>query len=141
METLRKQSFIVNAESKEELLDRLLELNNFNRSKFASYMGVEADILDDSPQWAINYLSDLLDANLIHLGYVAKDAKHEGAFGEYDEAIKELEELQNERQDTQQPIIIDKEYIISPVRTLKVSILANSTKMIVNYMESLEELE
>ena len=141
METINKRSFTVNAGSKEELLDRLLELNNYDRAKFASYMGIEADILDDAPKWVINYLSDLLEANLIHLGYVAKDAKHEGAFGEYDEATKELEELQNERQDTQQPIIINKEYIISPVRTLKVSILSNSMKIIRDYMENLEELE
>ena len=141
METLTKRSFTINAESKEELLDRLLELNNYNRAKFASYMGIEADILADAPKWAINYLSDLLEANLIHLGYVAKDAKHEGAFGEYDEAVAELDKLENERQDTQPPIIIDKEYIISPVRTLKVSILTNSMKMIRDYIENLEELE
>jgi len=141
METLTKRSFTISAGSKEELLDRLLELNNYNRAKFASYMGIEADILADAPKWAINYLSDLLEANLIHLGYVAKDAKHEGAFGEYDEAVAELNKLENERQDTQPPIIIDKEYIISPVRTLKVSILTNSMKMIRDYIENLEELE
>lgn len=141
METLNKRSFTVNAESKDELLDRLLELNNYDRAKFASYMGIEADILADNPQWAINYLSDLLEANLIHLGYVAKDAKHEGAFGEYDEATKELDELQNDRQDIQPPVIINKDYIISPVRTLKVSILSNSMKLIQDYINILDELE
>jgi len=141
METVNKRSFTVNAESKEELIDRLLELNNYDRAKFASYMGIEADILYDAPKWVINHLSDLLEANLIHLGYVAKDAKHEGAFGEYDEAVKELEELQNERQDIQPPVIINKDYIISPVRTLKVSILSNSMKLIQDYISNLDELE
>jgi hypothetical protein len=137
LEQVERKSFTVNAEDTEELFSRLLGLMGFTRAKFASYMGVEVEELDDPPKWAIIYLGDLLDAHLVHLGYVAKDAKHEGAFGEYREAMQELEEVQNERGDTQPPIIIQEGYILSPVRTLRVSLLTNSQNLIKNYIESL----
>ena len=137
----KRRSFTINATDNAQLLDRLLQVNGHTRDSFASYMAVEGSELDTAPQWAINYLSDLLHAELIHLGYVAKDAKHEGVFGEYDEAADAYKELQNQRGDLQQPVIIDRTYIVSPVRTLKISILANATRMTNDYLSTLPPQE
>ena len=82
---------------------------------------------NNTPKWANKLSKWPLEANLIHLGYIAKDAKQEGAFRAYDKAVKKLVELQNEYQDT-------------PIRTLKVSIISNSTKIIRDYMENLVEM-
>ena len=130
MNEITRNSLSINAESQSELLEILLRLNNHTPASYCSDMGITEEVLESNQPWAINALADLLDANLIHLGYVAKDAKHEGVFGEYDDAVKYFKELQSQIDDLQQPIIINKEYILSSVRTIKVSILSNAMQLI-----------
>jgi len=130
MNEITRNSLSINAESQSELLDILLKLNNYTPASYCSDMGTTEEMLVSNQVWAINALADLLNSNLIHLGYVAKDAKHEGVFGEYDDAVKDFKEIQSQLDDLQQPVIINKEYILSSVRTIKVSILINAMQLI-----------
>ncbi|HIP15122.1 MAG TPA: hypothetical protein EYG74_06510 [Sulfurimonas autotrophica] len=130
MNKVATDTFSINAESQDDLLQILLKLNNHTVATYCLDMGIDEDTLSGNQEWAIKSLSTLLNAELIHLGYVAKDARHEGVFGEYDEAVEALKEAQSNTDDLQQPIIINKEHILSSVRTIKISILVNAMRLI-----------
>lgn len=125
-----KPSFSANTDTDEEMLDLLIEVSgHITREQFASYMGVESSILDSNPSWAYKYLSDTIDADLLHLGYVMKDTKYEGMLGEYREAEELLKKASVDSL-VQQPFEINEGYIITEAGTLKISLLNNITNAI-----------
>jgi len=129
--TIYKKSFSANTSTNEEMLNLLLEASDFiDINSFTSYMGVEPTELATAPTWAINYLSDILDANLTHLGYVMKDTKTDGMLGEYKEALLQLEEQNTELEPATTYITIKHEDIVTEQGTLKISTIANITNII-----------
>lgn len=128
MAQIIRPSFTLNAADEQELLQRLLYLNNHTLESFAAYMGVEAPVLDESPTWAINYLSDLYDANLDRLGYIMKDTKHEGMLGEYKSQEKIFKEINLTEPMGDQPITINESIIATG--TYKISLLSNAEKLL-----------
>ena len=134
MITIERKAFTANADNEVNLLNLLIDIAGFkDRSSFASYMGVDTAILAENPLWAKNYLSDIINADLTHLGYVMKDTKQSGMLGEYREAVKSLTEVSVVGDTIQTPIVIN-ESIVTEEGTLKISILTNATRSIKNVM-------
>jgi len=117
-------SYILRTKDEKERLELLLRLNNFSKESFCIYMGIEADILNDIPQWAVNYLKDMLDANLSHLGYVIKDTKTDGMLKPIKTLVNNFSQDITTNQDNYIPIEI-KEDIVSEQGDIKVSYIAN----------------
>jgi len=129
--TIDKKSFSANAQTNEKILKLLLEASGFTSiDTFATYMGIEPSELATSPIWAINYLSDILDANLTHLGYVMKDTKTDGMLGEYKDALLQLEEQNTELEPSTTYITIKDEAIVTEQGTLKISTIVNISNII-----------
>jgi len=125
-----KRSFVANAPSEEELINVMLVVAGFTRESFTLYMNTTAEIMAQNPLWVKKYLEDIIDANLVHIGYVIKDTRQEGIMGEYREAIKELKKKSLNSGTIQTPIIIDEDVIISEAGTIKVSILTNAMQIV-----------
>ena len=129
--TIDKKSFSASTSTNDEILNLLLEASDFiSIDAFASYMGVEPSELATAPIWAINYLSDILDANLTHLGYVMKDTKTDGMLGEYKDALLQLEEQNTELEPSTTYITIKDEAIVTEQGTLKISTIVNISNII-----------
>jgi len=129
--TINNKSFSASTSTDIEMLNLLLEASDFISSEtFASYMGVEASELATAPIWAINYLSDILDANLTHLGYVMKDTKTDGMLGEYKDALLQLEKQNTELEPATTYITIKDEDIVTEQGTLKISTIVNILNII-----------
>ena len=130
MSNIIKNSFTANADTDANMLNLLINVAGFkDRSEFATYMGVETADLSETPTWATKYLSDIIDANLTHLGYVMKDTKQEGMLGEYKEVVFTFENKGVDNP-TPQPIVINQDKIITEQGTLKISLLVNITNSI-----------
>ena len=91
MYKIKTDSFTLTADTKRDAFALLLKLSGLKISDLSKYMKVSTEELQNAPQWAINYLKDIINAELIHLGYVIKDTKTTGL-------LYELKRLQKEAQ-------------------------------------------
>jgi len=91
MYKIKTDSFTLTADTKRDAFALLLKLSGLKISDLSKYMEVSTEELQNAPQWAINYLKDIINAELIHLGYVIKDTKTTGL-------LYELKRLQKEAQ-------------------------------------------
>ena len=91
MYKIKTDSFTLTADTKKDAFNLLLKLSGLKISDLSKYMEVSIEELQNAPQWAINYLKDIINAELIHLGYVIKDTKTTGL-------LYELNRLQKEAQ-------------------------------------------
>ena len=142
---INTKSFKIRAESDIEALDILLTLYGQDMAKFSDYMGVtDEDIIvtdDDGnktvQKWAINYLTDVINAELIHLGYVAKDTKAIGMFGEYNDVQLEIgKQVDSGTVDPATiPVEIFTDEIITEGSRLKIRYVVNAETILSNFME------
>ena len=137
------KSFNITTETDIEALTILLRLLGLNIASFGSYMGVsEEDIIltDDEgvktvALWAINYLKDLINSELIHLGYQAKDIKAQGLFVEYDEIVFSVNQAITDGVITaSQPITINKDAIITEAGAIKAKFLVNAQSVLEDFL-------
>ena len=91
MYKIKTDSFTLTADTKKDAFNLLLKLSGLKISDLSKYMEVSIEELQNAPQWAINYLKDIINAELVHLGYVIKDTKTAGL-------LYELNRLQKEAQ-------------------------------------------
>ncbi len=132
------ESFTINAKDQVEAFNILLKLNNLTTSKFTLKMGVDASTLKKAPQWAITYLKDLADINLIHLGYVMKDTKTDGMLEITKRLEQEINKIKTDKSITaQNPIILNKD-IVSEQGAIKVAYIANIERLLESFKSSLE---
>ena len=118
MITINTSSFAITGANEYECMVMMIECLCMSIEEFSEYMGVEPKELDTAPKWALNYLKDIIDVNLIRLGYVMEDSKQRGIMGEYDESSSKLINNGDTRK-----IVINKEYILNKENTLKVSLI------------------
>ena len=91
MYKIKTDSFTLTADTKKDAFNLLLKLSGLKISDLSKYIEVSIEELQNAPQWAINYLKDIINAELVHLGYVIKDTKTAGL-------LYELNRLQKEAQ-------------------------------------------
>jgi hypothetical protein len=118
MITISTSSFTVTGANEYECMVIMIECLCMAVDDFAEYMGVNSEELDKAPKWALNYLKDIIDVNLVRLGYVMEDSKQKGIMGEYNESSSKLINNGDTRK-----IVINKEYILNKENTLKVSLI------------------
>jgi len=144
---IKTKSFEITTETQKEALDILLKLTGQNIASFGSYMGVsEQDIItadDDGFEivatWAINYLKDLVNAELIHLGYQAKDIKAQGLFVEYDDIVYSVTEaVTNQTVKGSQPLTINTDAIITEAGAIKAKYLVNAKSVLEDFLTTAE---
>ena len=140
---IKTKSFIITTETDKEALTILLRLLGLDIGSFGLYMGVsEEDIIltdDDGVQtvalWAINYLKDLINAELIHLGYQATDIKAQGLFVDYDEIVFSVTQAITDGAVTgSQPITINKDAIITEAGAIKAKFLVNAQYILEDFL-------
>lgn len=136
MYKIDEKSFTIVCETKEEAFIILLQLTGYTKESFSSYMAVQVEDLEEVPQWALNYLVDLINAELIHLGYIMKDNKVAGIMGEYNEIEKSIENLLNEgNTEGSQPLKINKS-IITEDGSIKIKFLVNAENILKDFLLS-----
>ena len=137
------KSFVVTAQNEKEALYTMLKLFGRNIDDFSTYMGVnkteiiktDADGNETVAKWALNYLKDLIDAELLHLGYVTKDLKAQGIFGGYDDLEFSIKKARDASMITgDQPLIINTKDIITEAGTIKIRYLANAENILQDFL-------
>ncbi|MFK5938284.1 MAG: hypothetical protein QM497_07805 [Sulfurimonas sp.] len=137
------KSFTITAQTDKEALTTLLKLLGQDIASFSSYMGVteqEVVITDDDGNetvaiWAINYLKDILEVELIHLGYVTKDLKAQGIFGGYNDTEFSIKQARDAGAITEsQPLVINTDTIITEAGTIKIKYLANAEAILQDFL-------
>ena len=137
------KSFTITAQTDKEALTILLKLLGQDIASFSSYMGVteqEVIIPDDDGNetvaiWAINYLKDLLNAELVHLGYTTKDLKAQGIFGGYNDIEFSIKQARDAGAITEsQPLVINTDAIITEAGTIKIKYLANAEAILQDFL-------
>ena len=137
------KSFTITAQTDKEALDILLKLLGHDIASFSSYMGAteqEVIITDDDGNetvaiWAINYLKDIINAELIHLGYQAKDIKAQGLFVEYDEIVSSVNKALTSGAITEsQPLSINKDAIITEAGAIKAKFLVHAQSILEDFL-------
>jgi len=140
---IKTKSFNITTETDIEALTILLRLLGLDIASFGSYMGVsEQDIIitdDDGVKtvalWAINYLKDLINAELIHLGYQTKDIKAQGLFVEYDEIVFSVNEAITSGAITEsQPLSINTKDIITEAGSIKAKFIVNAQSVLEDFL-------
>ena len=140
---IKTNSFNITTETDIEALTILLRLLGLDISSFGLYMGVsEQDIIltDDEgvktvALWAINYLKDLINAELIHLGYQAKDIKAQGLFVDYDEIVFSVNEAITSGAITEsQPLSINKDAILTEAGAIKAKFLVHAQSILEDFL-------
>ena len=140
---INTKSFDITTQTDIEALTILLKLIGLDIASFGSYMGVsEEDIIltdDNGVQtvalWAINYLKDLIDAELIHLGYQTKDIKAQGLFVEYDEIVSNVNQaITNQIVTGSQPLSINKNAIITEAGAIKAKFIVNAQSVLEDFL-------
>ncbi len=135
--------FNITTKTDKEALTILLKLLGHDIASFSSYMGVtEQEVIlsdDDGVEtvalWAINYLKDLINAELIHLGYVIKDIKAQGLFVDYDNIVFSVTQaITNQTVTGSQPLTINKDAIISEAGSIKAKYLVNAESILNDFL-------
>ncbi len=135
---IERDSFTLNATDNKDALKNLLLINNTTKPKFAKKVGVDVSELNEAPDWAINYLADLANLNLIHLGYVMKDTKTDGMLEPINQINKQIEKIKLDKAITAlNPIILNKD-IVSEQGAIKVAYIANIERLLEDFKDSLE---
>jgi len=141
---IQMKSFTVTTETDKEALTILLRVLGLNMSSFTSYMGMsDEDIIltnNDGVQtvaiWAINYLKDLLNIELIHLGYQAKDIKAQGLFVNYDDIVSSINQSVTEGAVVgSPPITINKESIITETGAINAQYLVRTVDILNEFIQ------
>jgi len=139
--------FNITTETDKEALTILLKLIGQDIASFSSYMGVSVEEViltdDDGVQtvalWAINYLKDLINAELIHLGYVTKDIKAQGLFVDYDNIVFSVNEAITSGAITgSQPLTINKDAIITEAGAIKAKFIVNAQYILEDFLATPE---
>ena len=137
------KSFTITAQTDKEALDILLKLLGHDIASFSSYMGAteqEVIITDDDGNetvaiWAINYLKDIINAELIHLGYQVKDIKAQGLFVEYDEIVSSVNKALTSGAITgSQTLSINKDAIITEAGAIKAKFLVHAQSILEDFL-------
>jgi len=140
---IKTNSFNITTETDIEALTILLRLLGLDIASFGLYMGVsEQDIIltDDEgvktvALWSINYLKDIINAELIHLGYQAKDIKAQGLFVDYDEIVFSVNEAITSGAITEsQPLSINKDAILTEAGAIKAKFLVNAQSVLEDFL-------
>ena len=139
--------FNITTETDKEALTIMLKLLGLNIASFGSYMGVsEEDIIivdsegiETVALWVINYLKDIINVELIHLGYQAKDIKAQGLFVEYDEIVFSINKAMTSGAITSsQPLVINKDAIITEAGAIKAKFLVNTQYILEDFLATPE---
>jgi len=127
-------TFRIITATKKEAFNILLEMLDHSESSFASYMDIDIETLEEPPQWALNYLADVLNIELEHLGYQIKDLKATGLKVPYDNAQDKLQELiEKGIVDIDLPIEI-KSSIITEAGAIKSRLLINAENILKRFL-------
>jgi len=138
------QSFTITAQTDKEALTTLLKFLGRDIASFSSYMGVteqEVIIMDDDGNetvaiWAINYLKDILEVELTHLGYVTKDLKAQGIFGGYNDTEFSIKQARDAGAITEsQPLVINTSSIITETGTINIKYLVNAQNILQDFLD------
>lgn len=142
MPKIQTDSFAVVADTNKEILDILLRLNGQDIATFSSYMNVTVSEVEKAPQWAINYLKDIINVELLHIGYVTKDLKALGLFVPYENIEAEVQEYINNTADAgSQPIVIQKDDIITEAGAIKAQYLVYAVDILKEFIKPTEYLK
>ena len=140
---IKAKSFNITTETEKEALTILLRMFSLNIASFCLYMEVsEEDIIltdDDGVEtvalWAINYLKDIINAELIPLGYQIKDIKAQGLFVDYDEIVYSVNEAITSGAITEsQPLSINKDAILTEAGAIKAKFLVNAQSVLEDFL-------
>jgi hypothetical protein len=126
MHKIDTPSFQIVAETKQEAFNILLKVTGYDVGSFSKYMGIDLQILEDAPQWAINYLKDIVNAELKHLGYFIKDTKTTGLKSAYDVADSIVNDLINNGTITMQPFKIKSSIVSEDAGNVEIRYLINA---------------
>jgi len=136
MHKIDEKSFTVIANTSKQAFDILLRLSNYDKASFSTYMGVDIETLEEPPQWAFKYLQDLINADLIHLGYIMKDTKTAGIMFDYNETQKTITQLVGQSQLTgNQPVTI-KSSIITEDGSIKAKYLVYAEEILLDFIST-----
>lgn len=129
MKTIQRYAFSMQADTTEQLRDNLIKVAGYTVEGYISQMSITADILDQNPIWVQNHLADIINANLVHLGYIMKDTRTAGMMGEYNSAYKDSQEASINNENALPQITINPK-IIAEDGTINISYLFNATKLL-----------
>jgi hypothetical protein len=142
---INTESFTIAVETDQEALSILLKLLGLNMGSFCSYIGVEEqevlvkneEEVEVVAKWAIVYLRDMLNAELVHLGYVTKDLKAQGIFGGYSNLEAEInKERASGGLSGTQPIVINTKDIITEAGAIKIRYIANAENLLQDFLNN-----
>jgi hypothetical protein len=133
------KSFTLTTETKEEALMLLLKLLGRDIDSFSLYMGVSVEDVKKAPQWAINYLKDILEIEFVHLGYVTKDLKAFGLFFEYKNVANDVNNAFTASALTgSRPVVIKTMDIITEECAIKANYIANAVNILNDFLATKE---
>jgi hypothetical protein len=133
------KSFTLTTETKEEALMLLLKLLGRDIDSFSLYMGVSVEDVKKAPQWAINYLKDILEIEFVHLGYVTKDLKAFGLFFEYKNVANDVNNALTASALTgSRPVVIKTMDIITEECAIKANYIANAVNILNDFLATKE---
>ena len=135
MYKINTPTFQVIAKTKQEAFDILLKVTGYTINSFSKYMGINHQVLKDVPQWAVNYLKDIINAELKHLGYFLKDTKTVGLKSAYDAAEKLVSDLISKGTISTQPIKIKPTIISESAGNIEIRFLINSQDILFKLVE------
>lgn len=135
---VQADSFEITSDTKEQALTLLLTLAGLDIDSFSSYMGKTIEEVQEAPQWAENYLKDVIDLNFVHLGYIMKDTKTAGLMGDYNSMEKFVQEhITNGTVTGSQPVKVNAN-IITEDGSIKASYLVHATDILKDFIASAE---
>ena len=139
MADIKKSSFKVLTDTDADAFDILLKLTGHTKASFSTYMDINVTELAEPPKWALNYLQDIIEANLIHLGYIMKDTKVAGLMGTYNILVDAINtEINAGTLTGNQPITINKS-IITEDGPIKASFIVNAENILKDFLSTAGE--
>jgi len=139
MADIKKTSFRVLTDTNAGAFDILLKLTGHTKTSFSTYMDIDVTELEEPPKWAYNYLQDIIEANLIHLGYIMKDTKVAGLMGVYNTLVDAINIEAGAGNITgNQPITIYKS-IITEDGPIKASFIVNAENILKDFLATAGE--
>ncbi len=131
---IKQESFTLKATDKNEAFGLLLALTGHTVDSFSKYMDTTVEELETAPAWALKYLGDTFNLELLHLGYIMKDTKTPGLIGEYNNVLAELDKLEGKNllKTTMIPIRI-KDSIITEGGSIKIAYIARAEDILKDF--------
>jgi len=128
----------ITTETKQQSFDILLRLSGFNLASFSSYMCKPIEEVQEAPQWAENYLKDIIDLDIQHLSYIIKDIKAQGLMMDYENAVLAVKEhILNNTDVGSQPLIIK----LSEDANIKASYIVHATEVLMDFITNTQTLD